>query len=143
MDEHITTADTDNQKAEAGDEANPHPAPMHKITRQESRVMPKYEDELRELFAQQVSSQRREEEAFEKLEARQSILAQEQLANENADSFGWMQTFHCSESKSLILTPPAQLSCMTLPKVSPEHKTDLPFVWRDEDGGRWSWRKGP
>ena len=98
-DEHITTADTDNQKAEAGDEANPHPAPMHKITRQESRVMPKYEDELRELFAQQVSSQRREEEAFEKLEARQSILAQEQLANENADSFGWMQTFHCSESK--------------------------------------------
>merc|ERR1719261_8157 len=41
----------------------------------------------------------RVEAAFEKLEARQSILAQEQLANENADSFGWMQTFHCSESK--------------------------------------------
>jgi Ca2+-binding EF-hand superfamily protein len=70
-----------------------------KLKREESRVAPKYEDELRELLAEQVSLQRKEEEALEKLEARQASVAQELLQSENADSFGWMKSFHCSETK--------------------------------------------
>jgi len=89
----------ENSPADGSSAQNSAGAPRHKLTKEVSRVMPKCEDELRELLAQQVSTERKQEEALEKIEARQASLAHELLQSENADSFAWMQNFHFSQTK--------------------------------------------
>jgi Ca2+-binding EF-hand superfamily protein len=89
----------ENSPADASSVQQGAEAPRNKLTKEQSRVMPKCEDELRELLAQQVSTERKQEEAMQKLEARQARVAHELLQSDNADSFAWMQSFHFSETK--------------------------------------------